>query len=408
MRWFAALTLCAMCFGALAQSATAHAAAADTTVIVLGLRSIEGDDEFANAMTDALRTSAKSVEGWRLLDRAVSMSQLTFAYNCDDVDAGCLSEISRGLNADRVIFGTVRRTAAKAKYDYEVTLSLFNGSTHTIVGTETQTVDRAEGKKSYGRHAQSMTKRLASADANAGQLLVEVNVLSSEVKLDGQLIGQTHDGRLTLETVGPGEHTLEVSALGHQIHTQPITINPAALTQVNVMLERTPEPNAMTTAPSEAVATDLTVPASSGGSLQWLGYTLIGVGAASAIAWGASMYMIEFEYNRDATYQYYKNAYQNRTLDACEAALGGDNADKLKATELSDFQSRCRAGRTFQVLQWVFLGAAVVAAGAGVYVLISDGSSSSDRASRPAKRPRLTLDPLIERRSIALQATLRF
>ena len=38
---------------------------------MLGLRSAEGDDELANSLTDALRTMARKVSGWKVMDRAV-------------------------------------------------------------------------------------------------------------------------------------------------------------------------------------------------------------------------------------------------------------------------------------------------------------------------------------------------
>ena len=81
--------------------------------------------------------------------------------------------------------------------------------------------------------------------------------------------------------------------------------------------------------------------------------------------------MIEFQYNRNAQYQSYKDAYKYRMGDACDAALANDNPGNLSPAQLADFQSRCRSGRTFQTLQWVFLGAAVVTSGLGAYVLIS-------------------------------------
>ena len=417
MRWTTCLILFAVCLSLLpvrtakAQVPQAGAAGADASVVVLGLRSLEGDDEFANSMTEALRGAAKTVEGWRLLERAVSMAQMTLAHNCEDIDASCLSEIARGLEADRVIFGTVRRTAARQKFDYEVTVSLFNGSTHTIAGTETQTIERdlAKQKKTLAKQGQMLITRLSASDANAGRLTVEVNVLNAEVRLDGQMIGQTQDGKLTLETVTPGEHSLEVSATGHQVHTQTINISPADQSIVSVTLERTPDPTEVAVAPEQA--TSASTEPESRSSLAWLGYTLIGVGAASAIAWGTSMYMIEFQYNRDKTYKDYKDAYGNRAQDACDAALGGNNAGgMLDAAQLSDFQSRCRTGRTFQTLQWVFLGAAVVTSGIGAFVLISEsGKSDSGQARlKPPPAPRFALDPLIDRRSLALQATLRF
>lgn len=418
MRWTAGLLFLMLC----TVGAANHVRADDPSLVILGLRSIEGDDEFANAMTDALRTAAKSVGAdraadraidphWRVLDRAVSMSQMVLAYNCDEVDAACLTQISQGLEVDRVIYGTVHRTAAPARYNYEVSVSLFNGVTHTIAATELQTLERSENKKALARAAQLVTARLAKAETNVGRLAVEVNVLSADVRLDDQLVGQTQQSKLALESVPAGQHVLEISAQGHQSRKQTIRIRPGELSEVGITLERAPEP-ALEQAPLESIASNPNADAHEGSSLSWLGYTLIGVGAASAIAWGASMYIIEFQYNQDETFQRYKNAYQFRRQDACTAALSGDNAgDKLDPSQLSDFQGRCRAGRTFQVLQWVFLGVAVVAAGAGTYVLISDGGGSDrndDLQARHKRAPRFELEPLVDTRSLALQATLRF
>jgi hypothetical protein len=408
MRFFAGLCILALCL-----ASSARVAAAESSVVVLGLRSLEGDDDFANAMTDALRGAAKGVTGWRLLERAVSMSQMTLAHNCDDIDAGCLSEIARGLDADRVVFGTVRRTAARSKYDYEITVSVFNGTTHSIAGTETQTVERADGKqkKALAKRAQSMVERLAVTDASAGRVAIEVNVLTVDVRMDGQLVGQTHDGKLSLDSVSPGEHTFEISAVGQQTQTRQVTVAPADQNVINVVLERVPEAE-VSAAPEAVAPSDDSSAQRSHGSLNWLGYTLIGVGVASALAWGASMYVIEFQYNKDATYQARKNSYGEGTargVDACDEALAGRPSSKLTAAaDLSDFQGQCRTARTFQTLQWVFLGAAVVAGGVGAFVLISQSGETGPSEQATLKPPRLALQPQFERRSLGMQATLRF
>jgi hypothetical protein len=393
----------------------AHSAhAEDNAVVVLGLRSLEGDDEFANSMTDALRDAARGVQGWRVLNRAVSMAQMTLAHNCEDINVGCLSEIARGLQTDRVVFGTVRRTAGKSKFDYEVTASLFNNTTHSTVGTETQTVARTDSKSTrmLASQAQFIMTHLAASDASSGRLTVEVNVLSAEVHMDGQLVGQTQDGKLNMESLAPGEHSLEVTAPGHDAHKELVHVSGGDQSTVVVTLTRAQQQDeAVATSPDAVPLQTDTPPKPERSSLAWLGYTLIGVGAASAIGWGTSMYMIEFQYNRDLTYQEYKNHYKfMRSGDACDLALRNDNANgALNPDELADFQSRCRTGRTFQTLQWVFLGAAVVTAGLGAYVLISElGQDDGDRATRPRRTPRWSFDPQFDRRSASLQATLRF
>ena len=51
------------------------AALADASVVVLGLRSVEGDDDLANTITEELRVAAKSVTGWAVLERSVFVGQ---------------------------------------------------------------------------------------------------------------------------------------------------------------------------------------------------------------------------------------------------------------------------------------------------------------------------------------------
>jgi hypothetical protein len=401
MRWMVGLVVSALCL-----SSAARVAAADASVVVLGLRSLEGDDEVANSMTDALRGGAKGIAGWHVLDRAISMSQIALAHNCDDIDAACLTEIAKGLEVDRVVFGTVRRTAARAKFDYEITVSIFNAATHTIVGTETETVPRgdAKAKKALAQHAQMLVGRLAAADANACRLSIDVNVNTAEIRLDDKLMGQTQDGKLVLENVIPGEHSLDVSAVGHQSSKQRISVSASDQTSLSISLE--PAVEAPVAVAPAAAMTSEPVEEPNGGSLRWLGYTLLGVGAASAIAWGGSMYMIEHQYNQDSTYQHYRDSYGNQVTDACDAAAAG-NTGGLTNGEYADFKSQCSTAHTLEVLQWVFLGVAVASAGAGTFVLLNE-SGSAERAEARLKARRFAFEPLVDKRSLALRATLHF
>src|SRR5689334_2934443 len=61
-------------FGAIAGSvATARA---QETVVVLGLTSLEGDDEYARNLSGALRHAATAVRGWSVSERDVALSQM--------------------------------------------------------------------------------------------------------------------------------------------------------------------------------------------------------------------------------------------------------------------------------------------------------------------------------------------
>jgi hypothetical protein len=387
-----------------------RAAAEDATTVVLGLRSVEGDDEFANGMTDALRAAARKVSGWKVVDRAVSMSQMSLAHGCDDIDAPCLSEIAKGLQADRLLFGTVRRTNAqpKNKYDYEVSVSIFNAGTRTIGLTETQTVPRAEAKlKKLNTRAEPIIAKLASGDTGSGTLSVQVNVANAEIKLDGQVVGQTRDKSLVLDGLKEGEHTLEITSIGHLTHEQKILVASGQRTEIKVSLELVPEPTPEA-APVAALSPN-DEEESGHGNLSWLGYTLIGVGAASLAGWGVSMYLVN-NTNKDKTFVTYKTAFPTTTDDVCDLADSNNTAGgHVSAAQLSDVKSLCSRGRTFNLLQWVFLGAGVLTASVGTFIVVSESGGTEEQTAkvRPAQQ-QLTLSPEFGRGTFALHGQLRF
>jgi hypothetical protein len=385
-----------------------RAAAQDASTVVLGLRSVEGDDEFANAMTDALRASAQKVSGWKVADRGPSMSQMSLAHGCDDIDAPCLSEIAKGLQADRLLFGTVRRTAAqpKNKYDYEVSVSIFNANTRTIGATGTATVPRAEAKaKKLNTRAEPIIAKLASADTGSGTLSVQVNVANAEVKLDNQVVGTTRDKSLVLEGLKEGEHTLQITAIGHLTHEQKILIASGQRTEIKVSLEPVPEPTPETAPVAALEPTEET----GGSNISWLGYTLIGVGAASLAGWGVSMYLVN-DTNKDSTFVAYKSAFPQTTDDVCDLADSNNTAGgRVSAAQLSDVKSLCSRGRTFNLLQWVFLGAGVLTASVGTFIVVSESGSQEEETAKARHRTQaLTLMPEVGRGTLALHTQLRF
>jgi hypothetical protein len=399
------LVLVTLCAGL-----STRASAQEASTVVLGLRSVEGDDEFANAMTDALRAAARKVSGWKVADRAVSMSQMSLAHGCDDIDAPCLSEIAKGLQADRLLFGTVRRTAAqpKNKYDYELSVSVFNAGTRTIGTTETTTVPRAEAKlKKLSSRAEPVIAKLASGDTGSGVLSVQVNVANAEVKLDGQVVGQTRDKTLVLEGLKEGEHNLEITAIGHLTHDQKILVASGQRTEIKVSLEPVPEPS---TEPAPVAALAPIEEEGGSSNISWLGYTLIGVGAASLAGWGVSMYLVN-DTNKDQSFVGYKAAFSQTTDDVCDLADSNNTAGgNVSAAQLSDVKSLCSRGRTFNLLQWVFLGAGVLSASVGTFIVVSEsGSDESQEVTAKAKSSRmLTLSPEFGRDSFALHTQLRF
>lgn len=381
-------------------------ALAQTTGIVLGLRSVEGDDDVAHDMTQALRAAASKKTGWTLSTREVSMTQMTLANGCEEVDAACLGQIAKALEVNRIVYGTVRRTSAQAEYDYELTVSIFDAETASIARTLNETIPRAQASfQAMGDRAERLITRLSTA-GHEGVIVVAANVSDADVRLDGEPVGRTSHEDLRLEGVSPGEHKVEIQASGYAPHLSRVTVEAGGEVRVHGEL-----------AAIEAAApasTAQAAPSSRGSGLAWLGWTLVGVGVASGVGAGVSAGIVG-GVDDDPLFKDYKNRVSDynenvgpadEVKDVCvEAERGLPHG--LSRGEIADVADLCSKADTFEILQWVFLGTAVVAGGVGVYVLVSSDSEDGSDTARP-RAPSLSLRPTFDGHTARVDARLAF
>lgn len=103
--------------------------AATMPVFVLGIQSIEGDDQVAATISRTLRVTAGNREGWIESDREITLAQMLLAHRCQDIpDRGCLSRISETLQPDDqglIFFGRMRRQG-EGRDDVRLDLVLFD------------------------------------------------------------------------------------------------------------------------------------------------------------------------------------------------------------------------------------------------------------------------------------------
>ena len=107
----------------LGSVATAHAQEA---VVVTGLTSLDGDDQYAQSLTGALRHAASAVRGWTVSERDVAMANLELVAGCEAPDPACLQTIATTVGAQRLIFGTISRTPGD-HYEFAVSLRSSGG-----------------------------------------------------------------------------------------------------------------------------------------------------------------------------------------------------------------------------------------------------------------------------------------
>jgi hypothetical protein len=391
--------------------ATASPAFANATVVVLGFRSVEGDDEMAKDLTEQVRGAAKGVSGWTVSGAAVSMSQMTLVHGCDDVDAACLSEIAKGLQVERIVYGTLRRNSARADYDFVLNVNLYDAEQARIVREVDDTFPRTETDfASLGKRADKLIARLTASTAG-GAIAVHANVPDADVIVNGTTVGATRAGVLRVDNLEAGQYRVEVKREGYS--TNVTTVSVAASAEVAIEAELSP-----VAAPTEATTSTDHGVNDGGHHLKWLGWSLIGLGGASAVGWVASLVVID-GVNSDPLLKRYsglvyahnesekKAGNSSATFDStCAAATDHGYADTLTEAEFQGVVDTCKRGSTFNVLQWVFLGTAI-AAGAGGAVLVLTAQPEWTAEPEAAREPTFALTPEFGPQSGQLTATLR-
>jgi hypothetical protein len=292
--------------------------AQDTTVAVLGLGSEDGDDGLATAITRAVRSEAEAHDGYEVSSSHVSLAQMTMAQDCEISDAQCRIAVASALKSERVIYGSLIRANRRT---YELELHMADGRD----GTET-------------RASRTFSSRDTS-DATFARLARE---------LLAELRGES-----------------------------PAAAEPApAPAQAIRPLPDDERAEARTGAEAVPPADD-----DEPSSNDWLGYTLVGVAVVGAAMTAFSWMQID-KAEQDPALKAYRGAVDpNQIDDACDEAQRG-NTHGLSTGVVDDARAACRQGRTFEVLQYVFLGAALASAGAGTYFLLDDESDGETAARR--------------------------
>ena len=146
-------------------------------------------------------------------------------------------------------------------------------------------------------------------------------------------------------------------------------------------------------------------------SLEWLGWTLVGVSGAFLTSTIVSWVWIDSIENDSKFTDYSRRVgeYNPTVEDVCAEADQGFLYASPNTTEADDFEdvrSMCNRADVLEVLQWVFLGSAVAAGGVGAYVLITEREKEREVAG--SAPPTFVLQPRISLRASTVTATLRF
>lgn len=384
------------------------ALAVDSTII-LGLHTVDGDDAFANALTAALREHGADIQAWQVSAREVSLSQMGLAYGCEEYDNECLSKISEELKAGKIVYGVVRRTSALDEYDFRVTLNLFDADLGSIENSVTEVFPSAIDLDSnaFDAMAARLIKKLAGVHEPLGSIVVTSNRQVVDVRLDDVPIGQTENGKLVVEKVEPGTHEIEVTKEGFSSYRESAVVTEDQTTYVRSTLEQSGE--------STPVPVPYDDEPEGGDSLDWLGWTLIGT--SGVLLGGAIVSWVWIDsIDNDPTFQEYREIVGRQNPEAddvCDEvnhyiyAASETSGTPEERAKQEDVQVMCYRADVLEVLQYVFIGTAVLTAGFGTYILITGSDSTSAEAKRD-EASSFVLRPRVGRRSAYISATVSF
>lgn len=391
---------------------------ADALVTVLGLSSLEGDDEFAQNLTGAVRHEVSQVAGWQLSEREVTLAQMLLAHGCDDEpDAACLGRIAATLSTERVVYGTIRRQDGER---FQVALSLFHAGAQRIERTiEESLPSRRTDIDDLRAAARELVRRLsgppAPATVTTGALRVQSSTPLATVRIDGEIFGATDaSGQLTIPRAPLGAHEIELNAEGYEPQREQVTITREA--ESTVVFE---EGRPVRAADSEDDAIgipddDRPTTSDHGPSISWPGVALL---AAGVLSLGGAIYSWARldAINSDSGYQVYARAFRsyyeplgpnplpNGRADNCgQAAAGETFGGAVTAADARHVNGLCDEGSTLEVLQYVFVGIAAAATAAGVVLWVLDGSGDS------AEEPTVSLMPSFGTDGASLRLRMRF
>lgn len=404
--WWRALAQLLVITGLLVMPTLARA---QTSVIVLGVRSVEGDDDFARNVLGALRHAAEQVPGLEVVDRDVSLAQITIVMGCDEPDAACMQQVAAQLGVQRVVYGTSRRTAAGANYNYAIALFSFSATTNEIDQQLTATISRARSDIDDLRQPARDWMSVLAGLPQVGSVTVTSNVEGAQVLVDGAEVGVIASGTFVAGELTAGGHLVEVQAPGHVGFRQRVTV---AIGET-VPLQATLTEGEGMTGPDEPPGEG---PAGGGSSLG-LGFW-VGVGSAvlgvvfvglTAYAWSELDSI-----NTNASWLAYRDATpapgEPGGIDDICVPAGQNIVNDAGGIVLQQVQSLCNKADTFEPLQYVFLGLGVVGLGVGA-VLIATGLGGGHEDRAPGDAPAagtLSLRPVFGAHSGGVEARLTF
>jgi hypothetical protein len=413
---FVALALSVMALLLAPRSATAQTLRPQA-IHVLTIDSDDADEQ-AEALTSALRAHVRETQGWALLETTQPLSMLTAAFKCPQrPDAGCLERIGDKLKTDQFIWGVMSKAPG---HQVAAEVHVWSRGKPDQVTRETYSDNLKEASDdALKRIATSIFVKLVGGANVPGTLLLHVSADTGSVLVDGMSKGNLEHGTLTL-SLPAGSHTVEIQATGFPSRKRDVTIQPGLTLQLEIDLRAEETPPAVV-APSKPLPWRRIA----GGSALVAGAVLIGVGVGFGVSWLGDVSTINSDTSNDYGYGTAKNPVNTKNggtvttngstkiSNPCtySQANGLTTNTFAPASELNGGCSAINSAHsavTGEVTTFVIGG---VLAATGIYLIVTDHSSSDASTAPPADKTALRsleLKPSVDFQGASMAVVGRF
>jgi len=341
----------------------------------LGLMQLESDavhdDKVTPMLMAELREALPKRPDYELVDTHVNMTQLSLAEDCSVLELSCLAQIAERLKLDGFVFGKVTHD------DGEVPMASF------------RRFDRAQGAIQSTAIISFGSERFSSERMQA-----EVSQLLNKL-------------------LGPAPKQQAVAASASEEPAAPVAVATQQAEEAPAAQAQSAEPKdsspviAPATGGESILLTDKLQPSDGLSARKFAGYVLLG-GAAASVGLSVLSFVQVDRAANNASFQDYRTlvgASNSQVKDVCDEASAGKRYGQ-SADNFRQVKSSCSTGTTFEVLQYVFIGGALVTGGLGAFLLFG-GGSDKDKAAATGLRT-LTLHPSIGRGGASINARMRF
>ncbi len=341
----------------------ALAAPPGTGALPVHVVSVKSDDALdqAEALTVALRKAVRNSDGWSLGDSEQSLEFLALKMNCTEpIDAACEGRIAEVLKADRLLWAVIAFDEGESMVKGTVNFFVRGKGTsrHQVRYSANLTDPNADALTSVARDA----VRAVTGGAPQGTLKVSTGGVAGQIFIDGEPMGALPAEGATFK-LPAGDHRVVVKAPGYEDVEGATQLNPATTSELTLMLVTLPE------------ATSL-----DGRLIGGFGVLAVGVGAGAVGLWA----LLEVNSINSGTQwkDFLTTVPNDGGANACTRArkgLPGVDYGVQFDSSIEDIRDSCGKAETMELLQAVMFPVAGVAAGVGLYLIMtSDAISGGD------------------------------